>query len=277
MSLTIILSVAAAAAAPPIVAVVQAVGKPEEKVVVLSMGRNDRVRQGFEFTVTRDERFVGRVKVIKVYDELCGARVLFTGEGEAIRQGDKATLVLRSVAEEEPEETKARTEHARAADVTPGREHMLIARRMGSWSYRAKRWDAPGVSPSESSGTSVFRVIHGWLHCVETTEADGPALVTRIRGLGIAGYDNVKEKYFRTWIDATSSGITVFEGDATENEKEIRYCAEVPNLRRDGKQMMKVRAIEKHEDADHYSFEVHAPGPDGKEFKSFEIRYSRSR
>ncbi len=79
---------------PPIDAVIQAVGKPEEKIVVLSVGRNDKVEIGHEFTVYRGDRFVGKVKVIKVYDELCGARILYTQEGEAIQQGDKAATQL---------------------------------------------------------------------------------------------------------------------------------------------------------------------------------------
>ncbi len=79
---------------PPIDAVVQAVGKAEDKIVVLSVGRGDKVEEGFEFTVYRGDRFVGKVKVIKVYDELSGARILYTQEGETIQQGDKAATQL---------------------------------------------------------------------------------------------------------------------------------------------------------------------------------------
>lgn len=79
---------------PPIDAVIQAVGKAEDKIVVLSVGRGDKVEEGFEFTVFRGDRFVGKVKVIKVYDELSGARILYTQEGEAIQQGDKAATHL---------------------------------------------------------------------------------------------------------------------------------------------------------------------------------------
>lgn len=266
-----------AAAGAPIDAVVQAVGKSEDKIVVLSVGRSDKVREGFEFTVLRDDRFVGKVKVIKVYDELCGARILFTKDGETIRQGDKATALLGALAKEKPDETRTRMEKARTAYASPGREHMLLARRAGKWSYRAKLWDAPGASPSESAGKSEFRMILGGLYSLETTEAQGLALVSLFRGMGMAGYDNFKEKYVMAWIDTMGTGIALFEGDASKDEKTIAYASEQPDLL-DGKQrMMKIRAIESHKDADHFSFEIRTPGPDGREFKSFEIRYSRER
>jgi len=61
------------------------------KLIVLSVGTQDEVREGFEFTVYRDDRFVGKVRVHKVFENLAGARVLFTADGSDIRQGDRAT------------------------------------------------------------------------------------------------------------------------------------------------------------------------------------------
>jgi len=73
---------------PSIEAVVQKVG---QGLAVLSVGRDRNVREGQLFTVHRDGRFVAKLKVIKVYEDLAGARVTSTQEGESIRPGDKAT------------------------------------------------------------------------------------------------------------------------------------------------------------------------------------------
>lgn len=81
--------------APPINAVIQAV-KPQDKLVVLSVGRDQKVQEGFKFTVYRNDKFIGKVQVIKVYEDLCGARVLFTANEnkEKIQVGDKAATQL---------------------------------------------------------------------------------------------------------------------------------------------------------------------------------------
>ncbi len=78
---------------PPIDAIVEAV-KGEDKLVVLSVGRDQKVQEGFEFTIYRGDRFVGKVKVTKVYENLAGARILFTNEGESIQIGDKAATQI---------------------------------------------------------------------------------------------------------------------------------------------------------------------------------------
>jgi len=78
---------------PPIDAVIQAV-RNEEKLVVLSVGKEQKVQEGFQFTVYRGDKFVGKVQVIKVYEDLAGARVLYTQDGEAIQVGDQAATQL---------------------------------------------------------------------------------------------------------------------------------------------------------------------------------------
>jgi len=79
--------------APPIDAIVQAV-EGDKKLVVLSVGKDQKVKEGFEFTVYRGDRFVGKVKVIKVWDDLAGARILYTSENEAVQVGDKAATQI---------------------------------------------------------------------------------------------------------------------------------------------------------------------------------------
>ena len=75
---------------PPIDALVNAVDN-EEKLVVLSKGKDDEVKAGFEFTVYRGEKFIGKVQVIKVYPNLSGAKILFTKDDAEIQRGDEAS------------------------------------------------------------------------------------------------------------------------------------------------------------------------------------------
>jgi cbb3-type cytochrome oxidase subunit 3 len=77
--------------APKINGVVVAV---QEGIVILSVGRDDQVKAGYEFTVYEGSRFVGKVKVETLLDDLSGARILFTEPGMSIQAGQQATTQI---------------------------------------------------------------------------------------------------------------------------------------------------------------------------------------
>lgn len=74
---------------PPIDGVVLAV-RPDADLVILSVGNNDKVKEGYEFTIYRGPRFIAKVKVLRTTDDLAGARILYQ-EGATIVVGDKAS------------------------------------------------------------------------------------------------------------------------------------------------------------------------------------------
>lgn len=76
---------------PPIDGEVVAYDEPT-RLVLLSVGRQDKVAEGYEFTIYRGTRFIARVKVEKVLPDLCGARVIF--EVAKIQKGDLAATRL---------------------------------------------------------------------------------------------------------------------------------------------------------------------------------------
>ncbi len=78
--------------APPIDGMVVGV---QEGVVVLSVGRDDDVEVGYEFTIYDGSRFIGKVQVTKVLDDMSGCTILFQ-EGAGIREGHKASTRLSS-------------------------------------------------------------------------------------------------------------------------------------------------------------------------------------
>ncbi len=75
--------------APPIDGFVEDI-EPDLRLVVLSVGKNDDVKPGFEFTVYRGSRFIAKVQVTKVYDNLSGARILFPDDA-VVNKGDRVT------------------------------------------------------------------------------------------------------------------------------------------------------------------------------------------
>lgn len=63
-------------------------------LVLLTVGADDGVKRGFQFTVYRGQRFVGKVVVNRVMADSAGCRVLFTAPGETIQKGDQAATVI---------------------------------------------------------------------------------------------------------------------------------------------------------------------------------------
>ena len=78
-------------AVPRIEGVVSAV---RGDIVVLSVGRDDQVKEGFEFTIYEEDRFIGKVRVESLLEDMSGAKVLFTEPGKSIRAGQKAATRL---------------------------------------------------------------------------------------------------------------------------------------------------------------------------------------
>ncbi|MBI4604137.1 MAG: SUMF1/EgtB/PvdO family nonheme iron enzyme [Planctomycetes bacterium] len=66
----------------------------KEGLVLLDAGADQGIKVGVEFIVYRANQFIAKVQVLKVYDDLSGAKILYTLEGAEIKVGDKATTRL---------------------------------------------------------------------------------------------------------------------------------------------------------------------------------------
>ena len=63
-------------------------------LVLLTVGKDDKVEKGFQFTVYRGAEFVGKVVVEKVNADSAGCRVLFSAPGKVIKAGDDVATRL---------------------------------------------------------------------------------------------------------------------------------------------------------------------------------------
>ena len=63
-------------------------------LVLVTVGKDDKVEKGFAFTVYRGSTFVGKVVVEKVMADSAGCRVLFTAAGQTIKAGDDVATRL---------------------------------------------------------------------------------------------------------------------------------------------------------------------------------------
>lgn len=64
-------------------------------LVLLSVGADEKVEAGFQFSVYRGNKFIGKVVVERVLRDSAGCRVIFTAEGESVQSGDTAATRLQ--------------------------------------------------------------------------------------------------------------------------------------------------------------------------------------
>ena len=79
---------------PSIPSRVLAVDK-DVNLVMLSVGRNDGVKKGYQFSIYRGDKYVGKVRVEKVYDDMCAGVILPQYKSDLnIQEGDDANTKL---------------------------------------------------------------------------------------------------------------------------------------------------------------------------------------
>lgn len=156
--------------------------------------------------------------------------------------------------------------------ATPGMHHGLLEQRVGHWNHKVRIWHSPDTPPAESTGTTETKMIMGGRYLMDMSE--GSFEGQPFQGLGLAGYDNLKQKYFSTWLDNMGTGIMIAEGDVDDTGRVFTYqctysCPMTGGIKHS-------KTIETVVDENTWTMQMFEPGPDGKEWMSFEIVYTRA-
>ena len=67
--------------------------RPEVNLVMVSVGSDQKVRKGYRFTVYREDRYIGKIEVEKVFANMCSARILGPWTKEKVREGDDVSTM----------------------------------------------------------------------------------------------------------------------------------------------------------------------------------------
>ncbi len=156
---------------------------------------------------------------------------------------------------------------------TPGENHKLLEPIAGNWDVAGKFWMQPDAPPMESPSTCQRKWILGGRFLQE--DVDGTFMGAPFHGLGFVGYDNVKKAYVSSWMDSMSTSIATSSGTADSSGKRFTFKGEYPDPVT-GKDK-KTRTLLSIEARDKHKMEVFETGPDGKEYKSLELVFSRKR
>jgi uncharacterized protein DUF1579 len=194
------------------------------------------------------------------------AIALFLVATTAIAQHDHGSATAKK-----PEMDPAMMEAMMKAS-TPGEPHKMLGSMVGTWDTKITMWMMPGMDPMTSTGVAESKMIFGGRYVEQRFK--GSFMGMPFEGIGYTGYDNIKKQYFSTWMDNMSTGFMM--SNATSGDaKSMTFTGTMPDpmTGKDAPFENKVIMV----DADHTNFEMWTPGPDGKNFKMMEIKYSRKK
>jgi len=151
---------------------------------------------------------------------------------------------------------------------TPGDNHKMLQKMVGSWTTSNKAWMGPG-EPEVSPGTCEVKSIMDGRYLVE--EFTGSMMGKPFVGHSMSGYDNLKKKFVSTWIDNMSTGIMYGEGAVNTDGKMTMSMSYVDAMT---SKPMTMRMVSRWE-GDNKRVAEFFEKRGGKEMKSMEITYTR--
>ena len=157
--------------------------------------------------------------------------------------------------------------------ASPGEAHKALEPLAGKWKYTGKFWMTPDAQPQPMEGTAKNEMIYGGRFLKQ--EIEGPWMGQTFNGIGYTGYDNIKGEYESTWIDSVGTGMMTVSGQYDAAAKTLKQSG-ANSCPLTGEKDRKGRSEWTVVDPDHNTYTSYTAGPDGKEFKSMEIDYTRA-
>ncbi len=153
--------------------------------------------------------------------------------------------------------------------MTPGAQHQWLASMAGNWEFTGTFWMTPGAPPTVSTGTAVRSMMLGGRVMVEKVEST--MMEMPFEGQGMTGFDNVSGEWWSTWNDNMGTGVMVSTGKCADHKCELWGSY---NDAMSGKKS--VRMTSEH-GADSETHRMFDKGPDGAEWKTMELVYTRKK
>ncbi|MEP6513232.1 MAG: DUF1579 domain-containing protein [Parafilimonas sp.] len=157
------------------------------------------------------------------------------------------------------------------AYMTPGNVHQMLAKSEGQWKEDVTMWMMPGQEPMHSTASATNKMIMGGRYQQSTHTGDMMGMP--FEGMSVMGYDNAKKMFVSSWVDNMGTGMMNMEGTWDDATKSITMKGTTvePMTGKD----MNVREVFKFMDDNTQMLEMYMMMPDGKEFKSMEIKFTR--
>jgi hypothetical protein len=154
--------------------------------------------------------------------------------------------------------------------ATPGPEHASLAEMAGSWTFTGTFVMAPGAPPQTATGTAERKLILGGRVLLETVHSE--MFGQPFEGMGLTGYDNVAGQYWGTWNDNLGTGIMLSTGSCSEDGA-CEFMGTWNDAMVGGPKSARMTLTS---DGDTETHAMYDTTPDGAEFKSMELVYTRA-
>jgi len=201
-------------------------------------------------------------------------------------------LACGAIAADKPPAKAAPAEHGKAAKAAPASkeqdqkammeafqrmgevraEHKQLDYFTGEWSATTTLWMDPKTPPEKSEGKTHAESKFGGRY-VEMHH-EGKFQGQPFSGEGLIGFDNLKGKFFSSWIDSMSTGMWLAWGAYDAPSKTYTFHGSMDDAMAPGTQV-KVREVIHAVDPGHYSFEWYETRK-GKEAKTMQIDYAKN-
>ena len=157
--------------------------------------------------------------------------------------------------------------------ATPGPGHKKLDFMVGTWNAKTTMWMDPSKPPVVSEGTSVHRWVLGGRYLEQRFE--GTFMGGPFSGVGYTGFDNYRKKYNSNWMDTLGTAIMIANGSFDATGKVLTSTGKMddPTIGKATPFREKMTIVSN----DEILFEMYPTGPDGKEYRMMEIRYTRKK
>lgn len=162
---------------------------------------------------------------------------------------------------------------------TPGPVHAEMAKMAGTWHCDCKMWFMPGMPEQTSTGTMTYRTAFGGRVLMGDFEGSymmGDQKVS-MQGLDISGYDNWTGKSWSFWVGSDCTAAWYATGTHDPASKSCSMEGKTPNFWGEKGSTARTRSVMTQIDDNTCRMEMWSPGPDGKEFKGFEMTMTRKK
>lgn len=183
-------------------------------------------------------------------------------------------LLAPAVAQDGASESEAGADEAAMMEAymaagKPGEAHARLAETVGTWKMEIKSWMDPGAEPMVSEGTAEREMSLDGRVLVETVSSS--MMGEPFTGHGMTGYDNVTGKYWSTWNDSMSTGISISHGTYDAETETYSFTGTYSNPMTGGtaKNRVEIHLQDGQEVMEYFEYY------EGQEVKTMEIVYSR--
>ena len=157
--------------------------------------------------------------------------------------------------------------------MTPGDVHKMMASWEGTWTGDISMWMQPGAPIQKTVGMLVNKMILNGLYLQGTNT--GNMMGMPFTGMSTTAYDIHRKEFINTWIDNMGSGIMVLKGPWDEATKTITLKGKSTDPGTTAE--IDVRETYRIIDDNTQEMEMFMMMPDGKEFKTMNIKYTRNK